>query len=63
MFLENININQWQLLLDDVNDDNHYGMSWEGVCEYADIEAGTYLSYTLPAKAVLLPADQAPWQT
>ena len=61
MFLENTN--RWQLLLDDVDDDNHYAMNWDSVCEYADIDAGTYLSYTLPAEAVHLPADQASWQT
>ena len=61
MFHENTN--RWQLLLDDLNDDNHHGMSLAGVCEYEDVEAGTYLSYTFPAKAVHLPANQASWQT
>ena len=57
------NTNKWQLLLDDVNDDNYYGMAWDAVLEYADVDAGTYLSYTLPAKVVHHPADQASWQT
>ena len=61
MFLENTN--RWQFLLDDVDNDNYYGFSWVGVCEYADVEAGTYLSYNLPPGAVFLPANQASWQT
>ena len=42
LFIENTN--QLQFLLDDVDNDNHYAMSYIGVCEYADAEAGTYAS-------------------
>ena len=47
MFVEDTN--KWQLLLDNVNDPKHYAMNWEGIFEYADVEAGIYLSYHLPA--------------
>ena len=57
MFLENIN--RWILLLKDFNNPTHYPMSWKGVCEYADVEAGTYLSYHLPEEPVNLPLNQA----
>ena len=60
LFLENTN--RWQFLLDDVNDDNHYPLSYKGVVEYADAEAGTYSSYTLPPEPVYLPADRLSWQ-
>ena len=60
LFLENTN--QWQFLLDDVDNDNHYAMRYKGVCEYTDAEAGTYLSYTLPPEPVYLPAKQLSWQ-
>ena len=60
LFLENTN--QWQFVLDDVNDDNHYPLNYAGVCEYADAEAGTYANYNLPPVPVYLPADWLSWQ-
>ena len=61
LFFENTN--QWQFVSDDVNDDNHYPVSYEAVVEYADAEAGTYPLYTLPPEPVYLPADRLSWQT
>ena len=60
LFLENTN--WWQFVLDDVNDDNHYPLSYEGVVEYADAEAGTYANYNLPPEQINLPADRLTWQ-
>ena len=45
MVLENTN--QWILVLDNVDNLNHYPVNWMAVCEYADIEASTYLHYSL----------------
>ena len=55
--------NRWQILLDDVGHPTHYAMNWESVLEYMNVEAGTYLSYHLPAEPVDLPPDQVSWQT
>ena len=60
LFLENTN--RLQFVLDDVNDDNHYPLSYEGVVEYADAEAGTYANYNLPPEQINLPADRLSWQ-
>ena len=59
MFVEDTN--KWQLLLDNVSDPTHYTMSWEGLLEYADVEAGTYSSYHLPAEPADLPPTQVSW--
>ena len=41
------------ILLDDVNNDKHYGMNWEAVCEYAEVEAGMGCSeQTLPKNSI-----------
>ena len=57
MFVEDTN--KWQLLLDDENYPTHYAINLKGVYEYADVEAGTYLSYSLPDEPVDLPANCA----
>ena len=61
LFLENTN--RWHLVLDDVNDDNQYPMSYKAVVEYADAEAGTYANFNLPPEQIYLPADRLSWQT
>ena len=50
MFLEDMN--QWLLLLENENDPEHYPMNWKAVCEYVEVEAGTYLSDSLPDEPV-----------
>ena len=60
LFLENTN--RWQLLLDDIDDPNHYAMNYEAVVAYADAEAGTYAHYNLPPEQINLPADRLSWQ-
>ena len=50
------------LLLDNEDDPEHYPMNWKAVCEYFDVEAGTYFSYNLYDEPVDLTLDQASWQ-
>ena len=61
MFL--VDTNKWILLSENVNNPTHYAMNRKGVCEYADVEAGTYMSYSLPEEPGNLPPNQASWQT
>ena len=60
LFLENTN--RWQLLLDDIDDPNHYAMNYEAVLAYVDEQAGTYPRYNLPPEQVNLPAHRLTWQ-
>ena len=57
MFLENKN--QWLLKLDNENDPQQYPMQWDTVCDHVDVEASTYLPYSLPDEQ----ADRPPNQT
>ena len=45
--------------MDNINGTELYPIRWDAVLKYADIEAGTYAAYCLPAVPVPPPADEA----
>ena len=61
MFVENTN--KWVLLLDDVDNPTHYFKNLKDACEYMDIDASTFLSYSLPQEPVDFPTNQTSWHT
>ena len=52
-------VSRWGLVLDDVDDDEPYLMRYDAVLKYCDIDASTYANYTLPAKPIKQPEQEA----
>jgi hypothetical protein len=49
---------KWNLLLDDVDDDNEYLMAYEAVCEYCNKQHSTFNRYQLPYEVVVEGDDE-----
>ena len=45
--------------MDDINEQELYPLQWDALLAYADVEAGTFAAYRLPAVPVPPPVDAA----
>jgi hypothetical protein len=53
-----IDSQKWNLLLDDVDDDDEYLMAYEAVCEYSNKQHSTFNRYQLPYELVVEGDDE-----
>ena len=52
-------VGKWVLSLDDIDNDEPYLMRYDAVLKYCDTDASTYANYTLPAKPIEQPEQEA----